>query len=174
MTVIFEKEKDGFCHERYGKYLKTKKAMPEILEQQIPLLKEILEAMGIYTLVLEKHSVEEAMAQISGKSKEKAMEVVILSGKTETKSLASDKVQAIIPQTAAGQAVLHRYAEETEKRNLAAAAGEKADRENLTDQSATVSIPDLDLEKAKLGDIYTKEAYELCQKWNLGQLPYEI
>ena len=167
VTVILEKEKDGFCHERYGKYLKTEKAMPEILEQQIPLLKEILEAMGIYTLVLEKHSVEEALEQISEKSKEKAMEVIILSGKTETKCLASDKVQAIIPQTAAGQAVLHRYAEETEKRNPAAADAGKTDRENLPDQSAAVSIPVPDLEKARLGDIYTKEAYELCQKWNL-------
>ena len=50
LTVAFDVAQPTFRHEMYAQYKGTRKPMAEELRQQVPLMKEMLEAMGIVTV----------------------------------------------------------------------------------------------------------------------------
>ena len=50
VTVAFDVKAPTFRHELYEAYKGTRKPMPEELHQQVPVLKELLHAMGILTM----------------------------------------------------------------------------------------------------------------------------
>ena len=47
VAVAFDVKQPTFRHEMYGGYKATRKGMPDELAQQMPVLKELLEAMGV-------------------------------------------------------------------------------------------------------------------------------
>lgn len=47
MLVAFDQKEPTFRHEMYAEYKGTRKPMPEELRQQVPVIREILEAMNI-------------------------------------------------------------------------------------------------------------------------------
>ena len=47
MLVAFDQKAPTFRHEMYAEYKGTRKPMPEELRQQVPVIREILEAMNI-------------------------------------------------------------------------------------------------------------------------------
>ena len=47
MVVAFDVKKPTFRHERYAEYKGTRKGMPEELKAQMPIIKEVLQAMNI-------------------------------------------------------------------------------------------------------------------------------
>ena len=47
LTVAFDRKEPTFRHEMYEAYKGTRKPMPEELRQQVPLMKEVLTAMGV-------------------------------------------------------------------------------------------------------------------------------
>ncbi|MGX8688604.1 MAG: 5'-3' exonuclease, partial [bacterium] len=49
LTVAFDVHAPTFRHDFYREYKGTRKPMPEELRQQVPLMKEVLHAMGIVT-----------------------------------------------------------------------------------------------------------------------------
>src|SRR5512137_3037519 len=53
LCVAFDTGAPTFRHEQYEGYKATRKAMPDELRQQIPLMKEILAAMNIVSIEME-------------------------------------------------------------------------------------------------------------------------
>ena len=53
LTVAFDLSAPTFRHKRYEAYKGTRKPMPEELREQVPLIKEMLSAMGINIMSLE-------------------------------------------------------------------------------------------------------------------------
>ena len=47
LTVAFDVKKPTFRHEMFKEYKGTRKPMPEELRQQVPIIQQVLEAMGI-------------------------------------------------------------------------------------------------------------------------------
>ena len=47
VAVAFDRKEPTFRHEQYPEYKGTRKPMPEELREQVPLMKEVLAAMGI-------------------------------------------------------------------------------------------------------------------------------
>ena len=47
LTVAFDVHAPTFRHEMYEAYKGTRKGMPEELKEQVPLLKKVLDAMGV-------------------------------------------------------------------------------------------------------------------------------
>ena len=56
LTVAFDVHAPTFRHEMYKEYKGTRKPMPEELRQQVPVMKQVLEAMGV--LIVEKAGLE--------------------------------------------------------------------------------------------------------------------
>ena len=49
LTVAFDVHAPTFRHETYAEYKGTRKPMPEELREQVPLVKKVLQAMGVRT-----------------------------------------------------------------------------------------------------------------------------
>ena len=47
LTVAFDVHAPTFRHELYAEYKGTRKGMPDELREQVPVMKEVLQAMGI-------------------------------------------------------------------------------------------------------------------------------
>ena len=50
LVVTFDVHAPTFRHKMYAEYKGTRKPMAEELRQQVPVIKEVLQAMGIYTI----------------------------------------------------------------------------------------------------------------------------
>ena len=99
LTVAFDVHAPTFRHEMYEEYKGTRKPMAEELRQQVPVIKEVLTAMGVK--IVEKAGLEadDILGTLSRKCEESGMEVVIISGDRDLLQLATENVEIRIPKT---------------------------------------------------------------------------
>ena len=224
LAVAFDRSEPTFRHTKYPEYKGTRKPMPQELKEQIQLLKELLEKMGITTVSLAGFEADDILGTLAKKGEENGMDVIILSGDRDLLQLATKKTMIRLPRTAKGQTVIEDYKEDQVQERylvtpaqiieLKALMGDAADnipgipgvgektatrllveygsienafshveeisqkrareslRENyqmaqLSKELATIrtnSPIEFEQEKFQLGNIFTKEAYELCRK----------
>ena len=224
LAVAFDRSEPTFRHAKYPEYKGTRKPMPQELKEQIPLLKEMLEKMGIATVSLAGFEADDILGTLAKNGEEKGLDVIILSGDRDLLQLATKKTMIRLPRTAKGQTVIEDYKEDQVQERylvtpaqvieLKALMGDAADnipgipgvgektatrllaeygsienafshveeisqkrareslRENyqmaqLSKELATIctnSPIEFEQEKFQLGNIFTKEAYELCRK----------
>ena len=75
-AVAFDVSQPTFRHEKYEAYKGTRKPMAEELRQQVPLIKEVLESMGV--TILEKPSLSTASAPPAGTFVSSAQTITML------------------------------------------------------------------------------------------------
>lgn len=99
LTVAFDVHAPTFRHEMYAEYKGTRKPMAEELRQQVPLMKEVLTAMGVK--IVEKAGLEadDILGTLSKRCENSGMEVVIISGDRDLLQLATEHVEIRIPKT---------------------------------------------------------------------------
>ena len=71
MAVVFDVKGKNFRHEMYPEYKAQRKPMPEELAEQLPRLRELLEAWGIAVLEKKGGSIREMLLFFKELSKEK-------------------------------------------------------------------------------------------------------
>lgn len=99
LTVAFDVHAPTFRHKMYDAYKGTRKPMADELRQQVPLMKEMLQSMGITILEMEGFEADDLLGTLSKMGEDRGMEVTIVSGDRDTLQLASDKVLIRIPKT---------------------------------------------------------------------------
>lgn len=117
LTVAFDVHAPTFRHEMYAEYKGTRKPMLEELRQQVPVMKEVLKAMGVK--IVEKAGLEadDILGTISCLCEQKGMEVSVISGDRDLLQLATEKVKIRIPKTKQGKTEIEDYyAEDVKKR----------------------------------------------------------
>ena len=109
LTVAFDLHAPTFRHEMYEAYKGTRKPMPEELRQQVPLIKEVLQAMGVTIISQEGYEADDLLGTIARRSEAKGMDVTIVSGDRDLLQLATDKTLIRIPKTRGGKTVIEDY-----------------------------------------------------------------
>ena len=109
LTVAFDLSAPNFRHKRYEAYKGTRKPMPEELREQVPLIKEMLSAMGINIMSLEGYEADDLLGTVARRSEAKGMDVTILSGDRDLLQLATDKVLIRLPKTVRGKTTIENY-----------------------------------------------------------------
>lgn len=109
LTVAFDLHAPTFRHQKYQAYKGTRKAMPEELREQVPLMKEVLQSMGVPTVSMEGYEADDLLGTIARRSEEKGMDVTIVSGDRDLLQLATDKILIRIPKTRGGKTVIEDY-----------------------------------------------------------------
>lgn len=99
LTVAFDVHAPTFRHEMYAEYKGTRKPMADELRQQVPVMKEVLKAMGIKVIEQAGLEADDLLGTIAGRCEEAQMEVVIISGDRDLLQLATDHVEIRIPKT---------------------------------------------------------------------------
>ena len=109
LTVAFDVHAPTFRHEIYKEYKGTRKPMPEELRQQVPVMKQVLEAMGVQ--IVEKAGLEadDILGTIAKRSEAEGMEVALVSGDRDLLQIASDHIKIRIPKTKGGKTEIEDY-----------------------------------------------------------------
>ncbi|MCD8216813.1 MAG: DNA polymerase I, partial [Clostridiales bacterium] len=108
-----------FRHKMYDDYKGTRKPMAEELRQQVPVIKEVLHAMGIVTVEQAGYEADDILGTIAGRAEREGLEVSIISGDRDLLQLATDKVKIRIPKTKKGGTEIEDYyAKDVEERYL--------------------------------------------------------
>ncbi len=230
LTVAFDVHAPTFRHEMYADYKGTRKPMMEELRQQVPVMKEVLRAMGVKIIEQAGLEADDLLGTVSKRSEAAGMEVSIISGDRDLLQLATERVKIRIPKTKQGKTEIEDYyAADVKARyevtpqefiDLKALMGDASDNipgvpsigektatkivteygsiENAYDHVTEIKPPraakalkehydlaqlskvlatinvDADfeymLEEAKLGELYTEEAYVMFQKLQFKNL----
>ena len=230
LTVAFDLHEPTFRHKMYEAYKGTRKPMPEELREQVPLMKEMLTAMGIKIVSKAGYEADDLLGTLAVRSEKEGMDVTILSGDRDLLQLATEKVMIRLPKTSRGKTTIENFhaAEVLEKYQvtppqiieLKALMGDSADNipgipgvgektatkmivEFGTIENAYVHLEEIkpnkareslrehyDLaelskalatintespleyvyEEARLGNLYTPEAYQLCKQLEFKNL----
>lgn len=230
VTVAFDVKQPTFRHKMYTEYKGTRKGMPQELHEQVPVLKELLTAMGIKIMELPGYEADDLLGTVAKRSEEKNMEVLVVSGDRDLLQIVTDHIRVCIPKTKRGTTEYENYyTKDVQEKyglmplqiiELKALMGDSSDnipgvpgigektatailqqyenvenahahveeikpkraRENLeahydmavmSKKLATIEINapyEYDWESARTGNVYTKEAYEICKKLELKKL----
>lgn len=230
LTVAFDVHAPTFRHEMYDEYKGTRKPMLEELRQQVPVMKEVLQAMGVKLIEQAGYEADDLLGTLSVLAEEKGMDVSIISGDRDLLQLATEKVKIRIPKTKKGKTEIENYyAKDVEEKYFVtpkefidlkalmgdtsdnipgvASIGEKTatkiitqfhsienayahldelkppragkalqeqyDKAQMSKELATIHVHvpvSYDFEEAKLGNLYTEEAYVYFQKLEFKNL----
>ena len=99
LTVAFDVSAPTFRHKMFEAYKGTRKPMADELRQQVPLIKEMLAAMGICIVEKEGYEADDLLGTIAGMGERAGMEVAVISGDRDLLQLATDHVMIRIPKT---------------------------------------------------------------------------
>ena len=230
LTVAFDVHAPTFRHEMFADYKGTRKPMMEELRQQVPVMKEVLKAMGVKTIEQAGLEADDLLGTLSKRCENLGMDVSIISGDRDLLQLATEKVKVRIPKTKGGKTEVEDYyavdvkeryevtpkefidlkalmgdssdnipgvpsvgektatkiiveygtienafahVEEIKPPRASKALQEHYDLAQLSKVLATINV-DADfayeLEEAKLGDLYTEEAYIFFQRLQFKNL----
>lgn len=230
LTVAFDVHAPTFRHKMYAEYKGTRKPMADELRQQVPVIKEVLHAMGVKTIECAGLEADDLIGTLSNRCENEGMEVTVISGDRDLLQLATEHVKIRIPKTKQGKTEIEDYyAKDVEERyqvtpkefiDLKALMGDTADNipgvpsigektatkiitqyhsieeahehvdelkppraskalsehwdlAVLSKELATINVKadfPYELSEAKLGNLYTEEAYIFFQKLEFKKL----
>lgn len=109
MLVAFDEKAPTFRHEMFEEYKGTRKAMPEELREQVPVLKELLQAMNLRIFSQAGIEADDILGTMAKKGEKEGYTVVVVSGDRDLLQLATDTIMVRIPKTRAGKTVVENY-----------------------------------------------------------------
>lgn len=115
LTVAFDVHAPTFRHEMFQDYKGTRKPMADELREQVPVIKEVLKAMGIRLIEQAGLEADDLIGTLSKRCEACGMQVVVLSGDRDLLQLATKKVKIRIPKTKQGRTEVEDYTEEDVK-----------------------------------------------------------
>ncbi|QKY69654.1 DNA polymerase I [Lentibacillus sp. CBA3610] len=92
MLVAFDAGKTTFRHETYQEYKGGRQKTPPELSEQIPLLKEVLDAFQISHYQLDLYEADDIIGTLSRQAQENDWNVTVISGDKDLLQLVSDNV----------------------------------------------------------------------------------
>ena len=103
MVVAFDVKHPTKRHEMYKDYKGTRKGMPDELAMQMPIIKEVLDAMNIKIIEKAGYEADDILGTLSKYSEKQGLEVTLLTGDRDSFQLATDKTTIRIPRTKGGK-----------------------------------------------------------------------
>ena len=96
LTVAWDRKAPTFRHEAYSEYKAGRRKMPPELAMEIPLMKDILQAMRIENLELDGFEADDILGTVARIAEEEGLEPLIITGDRDALQLASDITHVLI------------------------------------------------------------------------------
>ena len=103
VIVCFDVKAKTFRHEKFDTYKATRKGMPDELAAQMPVLKEVLDAMGIIRCELAGFEADDLIGTISREAEDQGDTCLVVTGDRDSLQLVSDKTTVRLVSSKAGQ-----------------------------------------------------------------------
>lgn len=109
LAVAFDLRAPTFRHRTFDGYKGTRKGMPEELREQMPLLKEVLQAMHIPIFEQEGFEADDILGTLSALAEKNGIVPVVVSGDRDLLQLAGETLKVRIPKTKGGRTETEDY-----------------------------------------------------------------
>ena len=109
LTVAFDVHAPTFRHEIYKEYKGTRKPMPQELREQVPVLKEVLKAMGIRLMEQAGLEADDILGTLARRAEKAGLEVSLASGDRDLLQVATQRTKIRIPKTKGGKTEIEDY-----------------------------------------------------------------
>ncbi len=96
MVVTFDKSAPTFRHEAYKEYKAQREESPTEYREQIPLIKEVLEALSIPIFEMEGYEADDLIGTYCKKAEEEGLESLIVTGDADAFQLISSRVKVLM------------------------------------------------------------------------------
>ena len=113
LCVTFDRREPTFRHLEYDGYKAQRKGMPEELAQQMPVLKEVLDAMSIPRYELAGFEADDLIGTISRKCEASGWECVAVTGDKDSLQLITGRTKVKLVSTRMGQTTARDMTPET-------------------------------------------------------------
>ena len=135
LAVAFDAGRVTFRTERFPEYKGTRDATPDAFKGQVPLIKEVLDALHVSSVELAGIEADDILATLAVQAKAAGMEVLVCSGDRDTLQLVNGDVTVLYPKKGVSElarmdpsAVEEKYGVPPERYpDLAALVGETSD-----------------------------------------------
>ncbi len=95
ISVAFDRKEATFRHDQYDGYKAQRKGMPEDLARQMPILKDVLDVMGINRLEAAGFEADDIIGTLSRYGEAEGMDVFIVTGDRDALQLISSRVKVV-------------------------------------------------------------------------------
>jgi len=95
LSVAFDVKAKTFRHIQYDKYKGTRKGMPNELAEQMPIIKKILDSLGINRMELPGFEADDLLGTVSTICSDADMKVYIISGDKDILQLVNDNITVL-------------------------------------------------------------------------------
>ncbi len=109
LAVAFDVKAPTFRHKMFDAYKGTRKPMPEELHEQVPMMKEMLAAMGVTVMELPGFEADDILGTMAKRSEAMGRQVSVVSGDRDLLQLASEHICVRIPKTKKGVTTVENY-----------------------------------------------------------------
>ena len=109
LAVAFDLHAPTFRHRTFDGYKGTRKGMPEELREQMPLLKEVLQAMHIPIFEQEGFEADDILGTLSALAEKNGIVPVVVSGDRDLLQLAGETLKVRISKTKGGRTETEDY-----------------------------------------------------------------
>ena len=109
LAVAFDLHAPTFRHRTFDGYKGTRKGMPEEMREQMPLLKEVLQAMHIPIFEQEGFEADDILGTLSALAEKNGIVPVVVSGDRDLLQLAGETLKVRIPKTKGGRTETEDY-----------------------------------------------------------------
>lgn len=109
LLVAFDVKAPTFRHDLYQEYKGTRKPMPQELHEQVPVLKEVLEAMQIKIIEKAGYEADDVLGTLAKQGEKEGMQVALISGDRDMLQLATERIMIRIPKTKWGNTEIENY-----------------------------------------------------------------
>ena len=96
IVTTFDKKAPTFRHKQYEDYKAGRKKMPPELAEQFPVVKELLEKLAINIFEIEGFEADDLIGTLAYFSRDKGIEVYIVTGDKDALQLADDNIKVVI------------------------------------------------------------------------------
>ena len=103
LAVAFDVHAPTFRHQMYEEYKGTRKPMPEELRQQVPVMKDVLKAMGIVIVEQPGLEADDILGTLAKKAEAEGIRVALVSGDRDLLQIADQHIMIRIPKTKMGR-----------------------------------------------------------------------
>lgn len=103
VCVCFDLRAPTFRHLEYDGYKSSRKGMPDELAEQLPILKDVLDKMGVCRLELEGYEADDLIGTVSRRAEAAGWDTVIVTGDRDSLQLITDRVTVSLVTSSAGR-----------------------------------------------------------------------
>ena len=118
VIACFDLAAPTFRHEQYADYKATRRAMPDDLRDQFPIVREIINAFGIPIYQLEGFEADDVIATLVGQAEDREVETTIVSGDLDLLQIVSDQTTLMTTRGGVQQTTFYGPAQVMERYGL--------------------------------------------------------